>query len=115
MDKVWLIAAVAEVACVESLLLAADSMKVMAILMVVGVMDDARADILGDGNISLSPVESVSQVGCSTPTWNPFIVCLHDIDTPALMNHMHVYTLLICKGHAVVCCRRCTCLFYPSF
>ncbi|DBA75406.1 TPA: hypothetical protein ACH3X1_010669 [Trebouxia sp. C0004] len=39
----------------------ADSMKVMAILMVVGVMDDARADILGDGNILLSPVESVSQ------------------------------------------------------
>ena len=40
-------------------------MKVMAVLMVVGVMDDARADILGDGNIILSPVESLSQVGNS--------------------------------------------------
>ncbi|KAL0033997.1 hypothetical protein WJX79_001974 [Trebouxia sp. C0005] len=29
--------------------------------MVVGVMDDARADILGDGNIALSPIESASQ------------------------------------------------------
>ena len=47
-------------------LLVADSMKVMAVLMVVGVMDDARADILGDGNIILGPVESLSQVcnGC---------------------------------------------------
>ena len=62
MDKLWLIIAVAEVAIVETVLLAADSMKVMAILMVVGVMDDARADILGDGNVLLSPVESVSQV-----------------------------------------------------
>ncbi len=62
MDKVWLIIAVAEVACVETALLAADSMKVMAILMVVGVMDDARADILAGGNVLLSPVESVSQV-----------------------------------------------------
>ena len=46
--------------------LVADSMKVMAVLMVVGVMDDARDDILGDGNILLSPVESLSQVcnGC---------------------------------------------------
>ena len=62
MDKVWLFIAVAEVACVESALLAADSMKVMAILMVVGVMDDARSDVLGSGNVLLSPVESVSQV-----------------------------------------------------
>lgn len=62
MDKVWLFIAVAEVACVVSALLAADSMKVMAILMVVGVMDDARSDILGSGNVLLSPVESVSQV-----------------------------------------------------
>ena len=43
-------------------MLPADSMKVMAVLMVVGVMDDARDDILGDGNILLSPVESLSQV-----------------------------------------------------
>ena len=49
-------------ACAETGLLAADSMKVMAVLMVVGVMDDARSDILGDGNVLLSPVESVSQV-----------------------------------------------------
>ena len=41
-------------------------MKVMAVLMVVGVMDAARDDILGDGNIILCPVESLSQVcnGC---------------------------------------------------
>ena len=36
----------------------------MVTLLVVGVMDDARADILGDGNISLSLVERLSQV-CS--------------------------------------------------
>ena len=40
----------------------ADSVKVMATLMVVGVMDAARDDILGDGNISLSLVETLSQV-----------------------------------------------------
>ena len=36
--------------------------------MVVGVMDDARADILGDGNISLSPIEILSQV-CFSTNW----------------------------------------------
>ena len=56
-------------------MLAADSMKVMAILMVVGVMDDARADILGDGNVLLSPVESVSQVGCSELGTLSLVVC----------------------------------------
>ena len=110
-----LIVAVTEVACVETSLLAADSVKVMAVLMVVGVMDDARADILGDGNIALSPIESASQVGCSTFTCKPFLVCLHDTDLPTLMNRMHNYTLFICKGHAAVCCRRCTASFYPSF
>ena len=34
----------------------------MVTLLVVGVMDDARADILADGNISLSLVERLSQV-----------------------------------------------------
>ena len=45
-----------------SQLLPADSMKVMVTLLVVGVMDDARADILGDGNINLSFIERFSQV-----------------------------------------------------
>ena len=40
----------------------ADSMEVMAELMVVGIMDVARDEILGDGNIILSPVERLSQV-----------------------------------------------------
>jgi len=40
----------------------AGSMKALAILLVVGVMDAARADILGNGNIQLTAVESVSQV-----------------------------------------------------
>lgn len=34
----------------------------MFVLLVVGVMDDARAEILGDGKISLSFVEHASQV-----------------------------------------------------
>lgn len=46
------------------LMLAAGSMKVMATLMVVGIMDAARDDILGDNNIILTPIESVSQVCC---------------------------------------------------
>lgn len=40
----------------------ADSMKVLATLLVVGVMDDARADILGNGNLQLTLIESLSQV-----------------------------------------------------
>ena len=40
----------------------AGSMEVMAELMVVGIMDVARDEILGDGNIILSPVERLSQV-----------------------------------------------------
>ena len=44
------------------MMLLADSMTVLGILLVVGVMDDARADILGGGNIQKSLVESVSQV-----------------------------------------------------
>ena len=36
----------------------------MVLLLVVGVMDEARAEILGDGNISLSFVEHFSQVCC---------------------------------------------------
>ena len=37
-------------------------MKVLATLLVVGVMDDARADILGNGNLQLTLIESLSQV-----------------------------------------------------
>ncbi len=37
-------------------------MKVLATLLVVGVMDDARADILGSGNLQLTLIESLSQV-----------------------------------------------------
>jgi len=40
----------------------AGSMKVLATLLVVGVMDDARADILGSGNLQLTLIESLSQV-----------------------------------------------------
>ena len=36
----------------------------MFVLLVVGVMDDARAEIIGDGKISLSFVEHASQVCC---------------------------------------------------
>ena len=42
----------------------AGSLKVMVMLLVVGVMDDARAEILGDGKISLSFVEHFSEVRC---------------------------------------------------
>ena len=43
----------------------AGGMKVMATLMVVGVMDTARAEILGNDNTILTPMESFSQVhGC---------------------------------------------------
>lgn len=45
-------------------LLFAGSLKVVFLLLVVGVMDDARAEILGDGKISLSFVEHFSQVCC---------------------------------------------------
>jgi len=54
----------------------ADSLEVMVTLLVVGVMDDARADILADGNISLSLVERLSQVRswllsvCSLVQWS---------------------------------------------
>ena len=37
-------------------------MKVLATLLVVGVMDDARADIVGSGNLQLTLIESLSQV-----------------------------------------------------
>lgn len=36
----------------------------MVLLLVVGVMDDARAEIVGDGKTSLSFVEHFSQVCC---------------------------------------------------
>ena len=42
--------------------MAAGSIKVMATLMVVGVMDAARSEILGGGNTILTPIESISQV-----------------------------------------------------
>ena len=42
--------------------LVADSLETIVTLLVVGVMDDARGDILADGNISLSLVERLSQV-----------------------------------------------------
>ncbi|KAL0034091.1 hypothetical protein WJX79_008239 [Trebouxia sp. C0005] len=38
-----------------------DSMKVLATLLVVGVMDAARADILGSGNLQLTLIETLSQ------------------------------------------------------
>ena len=47
---------------IQGSIVAADSMRVLAILLVVGVMDDARADIIGGGNINQSFVESLSQV-----------------------------------------------------
>ena len=57
---------------------AADSMKVLATLLVVGVMDDARADILGSGNLQLTLIESLSQV------------CLqHSKDQPTLGDLTH--------------------------
>lgn len=37
-------------------------MKVLATLLVVGVMDAARADILGSGNLQLTLIETLSQV-----------------------------------------------------
>ena len=57
-----------------SQLFSADSMKVMVTLLVVGVMDDARADILGNGNISLSFIERLSQV-CSSEQGLAGTVC----------------------------------------
>ena len=53
-------------------------MKVLATLLVVGVMDDARADILGNGNLQLTLIESLSQV------------CLqHSKDQPTLGSLTH--------------------------
>ena len=46
--------------------LLAGSMQVMATLLVVGTMDTARADILGLGNLQLTLVEELSQVGHQT-------------------------------------------------
>ncbi len=46
----------------QMLHIVADSMKVLATLLVVGVMDTARDEILADGIINLSFVESLSQV-----------------------------------------------------
>ena len=37
-------------------------MEVMSTLLIVGVMDDARADITGNGNIQLTSAERLSQV-----------------------------------------------------
>ena len=57
---------------------AADSMKVLATLLVVGVMDDARADIVGSGNLQLTLIENLSQV------------CLqHSKDQPTLGDLTH--------------------------
>ena len=47
--------------------LLAGSMKVMATLLVVGVMDGAHADIMGTGNFRLIFVERLSQVKCLPP------------------------------------------------
>ena len=65
--------------CMQGSVVAADSMRVLAILLVVGVMDDARADIIGGGNINQSFVESLSQV-------LPAATCLH----------MHFLTTWVC-------------------
>ena len=48
--------------CNRGLCCSADSAQVLATLLVVGVMDAARGDILGSGNIILKPVELASQV-----------------------------------------------------
>ena len=42
--------------------LLAACLEVMATLLVVGVMDDARADIQGNGQVQLTAAERVSQV-----------------------------------------------------
>ena len=47
----------------------------MVLLLVAGVMDDARADILGAGNISLSFVEHFSQV-CSVLLYMLSYLCM---------------------------------------
>ena len=71
-----------------------DSMDVMAKLLVVGVMDAARDDILGDGNISLSLVESLSQVYC---------LAYNLLNVPAVTAHLHkthnLLTVLAVIGH----------------
>lgn len=53
-------------------------MEVMATLLVVGVMDEARADIQGNGHVLLTSAERVSQV-CAQ-VWNqhvrPHCLCM---------------------------------------
>ena len=48
-------------------------MSVLATLLVVGSMDDARADIIGNGNIHQSFVEELSQVG------HPLLLVFHSV------------------------------------
>ena len=47
---------------VSQVAVSADSMNVLATLLVVGSMDKARSDILGNGHVKQSSVEQFSQV-----------------------------------------------------
>lgn len=49
---------------VSQVAVSADGMHVLATLLVIGSMDTARSDILGNGNVKQSPVEQFSQVCC---------------------------------------------------
>lgn len=47
---------------VSQVAVSADGMNVLATLLVIGSMDTARSDILGNGNVKQSSVEQFSQV-----------------------------------------------------
>ena len=58
-------------------------MEVMSTLLIVGVMDDARADITGNGNIQLTSAERLSQVCVSIIHKLTSLLCESNL------NHVH--------------------------
>ena len=59
-------------------------MEVMSTLLIVGVMDDARADITGNGNIQLTSAELLSQVCVSIIYNNPDFIAVGTKSDPCL-------------------------------
>lgn len=85
-------------------LLFAGSFKVIVTLLVVGVMDHARADVLADGNVSLSLIELLSQV-CSE-TYKEHAFC----QTSGATFRLHLHALDSCR-HAHVSPASAICFF----
>ena len=88
----------------------------MFLLLVVGVMDDARADILGDGKINLSFVEHFSQVCCVPFKINKinkmyviligacWYVCVPEgVMAASNTQILHIKVIMSCKHTSLVC------------